>query len=35
MIRPLVEERAKKLWVEDADYCERLFALRKKRDPKS
>ena len=35
MIRPLVEERAKKLWVEDADYCERLFALRKKSDPKS
>lgn len=29
-IRPLVEERAKKLWVDDAEYCERLYALRKK-----
>ena len=32
LIRPLVKERAKKLWVEDADYCERLYSLRKKAD---
>lgn len=30
-LRPFVEARAKKLWVEDADYCERLYALRTKR----
>ncbi len=29
-LRPLVEQRARKLWVEDADYCERVYALRTK-----
>jgi isorenieratene synthase len=33
LLRPLVQQRARKLWVEDADYCERTYALR--RDPKT
>ncbi|MBX7195645.1 MAG: Rieske (2Fe-2S) protein [Sandaracinaceae bacterium] len=30
LLRPMVEARARKLWVEDVDYCERTYALRKK-----
>lgn len=30
LLRPLVEQRARRLWVEDVDYCERVYALRNK-----
>ena len=30
LLRPFVEARARRLWVEDVDYCERTHALRKK-----
>ncbi len=33
-LRPFVERRAKRLWVEDAAYAERLFALRQKKQAK-
>jgi isorenieratene synthase len=29
MLRPGIEARAKKLWIEDAAYCERLAELRR------
>ena len=29
LLRPLIEARAKKLWVDDVAYCERRYALRK------
>lgn len=32
-IRPLIEERARRLWVEDVAYAERTYALRKGREP--
>ena len=30
MLRPLIEARARKLWVDDVAYCERRYALRQK-----
>ena len=32
LLRPFVEARARRLWVEDVDYCERTHALRVRRD---
>ncbi len=30
LLRPLVEARARRLWVDDVDYCERVHALRER-----
>ena len=31
LLRPLIEARAKKLWVDDVAYCERRYSLRNAR----
>ncbi|MBN8611670.1 MAG: Rieske 2Fe-2S domain-containing protein [Deltaproteobacteria bacterium] len=31
LLRPLVEARAKKLWLDDAEYCERTYSLRREK----
>jgi isorenieratene synthase len=33
LLRPFVEARARRLWVDDVDYCERIHALRARPEP--